>query len=89
MNFKRLKVIFPLFVLVGCFVAIGAKTEVGAFNSSTSNPTTQGDCEQFISPGITWCPNKKLSLNPYLSWDPKFRGLKNIDLGVVGTYAVL
>lgn len=44
---------------------------------------------QYISPGINWQASKRLALNPYLSVGPVFRGVKNTDIGVIGTYSFL
>jgi hypothetical protein len=47
------------------------------------------DYGQWISIGTNHQIGKRLSLNPYLSVGPVFRGLKNTDIGLLGTYAFL
>jgi len=47
------------------------------------------DYGQWISVGTNHQIGKRLSLNPYLSVGPVFRGIKNTDIGLLGTYAFL
>jgi len=44
---------------------------------------------QYVSPGINWQASKRLALNPYMSVGPVFRGVKNTDIGLIGTYSFL
>lgn len=47
------------------------------------------DYGQWISIGSSHQIGKSFNLNPYLSVGPVFRGLKNTDIGLLGTYAFL
>lgn len=53
---------------------------------SKMNHPTDG---QYISPGLNITVGKNVFLNPYVSFGPVFRGLKNMDIGLQAQYTFL
>lgn len=67
--------------------ATGALTH----NTGDGNWTKMNDPDygQYVSPGVNWQASKRLLVNPYFSMGPVFRGLKNVDIGLIAAYTFL
>lgn len=56
---------------------------------STDGKWTKWKKQDYLAPGANLQLTKKLMVNPYLLWEPRFKELKNTGLGVTAVYAFL
>lgn len=56
---------------------------------STNGKWTKWKKQDYISPGAYLQLTKKLMVNPYLTWEPRLKELKNTGFGVTAVYAFL
>ncbi len=74
---------------VGVYVEYATGTLTHNTGDGNWTKLNNADLGQYISPGINWQASKRLGVNPYVSWGPVFRGVKNTNIGVIATYTFL